>query len=171
MQDFEAVKSIAENLPLATEHLDCVLTFNAIHHIQALGFLSEASRVLKRNGYLFIYTRLRSQNRRNIWGRHFPLFSEKETRLYESRDLEQMVEATAKLRIEDVRFFRYERASTLNRLLELVSHRHYSTFSQYTDSELRACVVQFEKNVRRTFDNPDNVRWTDENAMLTIRKD
>jgi hypothetical protein len=31
---------------------------------------------LKGAGRLFIYTRLRSQNRRNIWGRFFPRFHE-----------------------------------------------------------------------------------------------
>jgi len=54
---------------------------------------------------------------------------------------------------------------------ELAGHRHYSTFSQYSKSDLQACLARFEKNIRNSFEDPDNVRWTDENAMLTVRKD
>jgi ubiquinone/menaquinone biosynthesis C-methylase UbiE len=169
--DFEVARSVAQNLPLVPEHLNCIFTFNAIHHFHVLSFLSEASRVLKRRGYLFIYTRFRSQNRQSIWGRHFPLFCEKETRLHEFEELDRMVSATPRLKVQQVQVFRYQRVSTLNRLLELAGHRHYSTFSQYSKSDLQACLARFEKNIRNSFEDPDNVRWTDENAMLTVRKD
>lgn len=82
-----------------------------------------------------------------------------------------MVSATQTLRMEDVKFFRYQRASNLGKLLELARHRHYSTFSQYSKSELSACLLRFEKNIRKSFEDPDNVGWTDENVMLIIRKD
>ncbi|MCH8191935.1 MAG: methyltransferase domain-containing protein, partial [Chloroflexi bacterium] len=59
-------------LPIRAETLDCVLTFNAIHDFPLPGFLQESHRVLKDGGYLFIYTRSRSQNQRTVWGRHFP---------------------------------------------------------------------------------------------------
>lgn len=171
IRDFQVVRSDARNLPFAAEHLNCMFTFNAVHHFHVLGFLSEASRVLERRGCLFIYTRLRSQNRRSIWGRYFPLFCEKETRLYESDELERMVSATPRLRMEQVQSFRYQRVSTLKRLRELARHRHYSTFSLYSKSELEACLAQFEKNIRKHFEDVDNVRWADENVMLTVRKD
>jgi ubiquinone/menaquinone biosynthesis C-methylase UbiE len=171
IRGFEIVRSVARNLPLPGEHLNCMFTFNAIHHFDVWRFLNEASRVLRGKGYLFIYTRFRSQNRQSIWGRYFPHFCEKETRLFESDELEQMVSATQTLRMEDVKFFRYQRASNLGKLLELARHRHYSTFSQYSKSELSACLLRFEKNIRKSFEDPDNVGWTDENVMLIIRKD
>jgi hypothetical protein len=52
--------------------LDAMVTFNAIHHFILSDFLGETSRVLQDNGHLFICTRLRSQNERDIWGRFFP---------------------------------------------------------------------------------------------------
>ena len=171
VRDFEAVRSVAQNLPLATEHLNCIFTFNAIHHFHAPGFLSEASRVLKKRGCLFVYTRFRSQNSRNIWGRYFPRFCKKETRLHEFDELQRMISATPRLRVEQLQLFSYQRASTLERLLELARHGHYSTFYLYSKSELSACLTRFEKNIQNSFEDPDNVRWTDENAMLTVRKD
>ena len=57
-----------------------------------------------------------------IWGRYFPHFCEKETRLFESDELEQMISATPRLRMEDVKFFRYQRASSLGKLTGVYTH-------------------------------------------------
>lgn len=171
VQHFEGVRSVERHLPLPSDHLDCIFTFNAVHHFDITGFLSECSRVLRRRGFLFVYTRFRGQNSRNIWGKHFPLFHEKETRLYETGELEGHVSATPRMRMENVQIFEYPRFSTLDRLLELAANRHYSTFSLYSESELEASLTQFESNIRRNFEDPDEVRWSDENVMLTIRKD
>jgi hypothetical protein len=80
-----------------------------------------------------------------------------------------MISATAALRMED-KFVRYKRTSSLCKLLEQARHRHYSTFSQYSKSELSVCLLRFEKNIRNGLNDPDDVGWTDENVMLTVRK-
>lgn len=85
IKNFRVINSYAEKLPFKDASLDCIFAFNAIHHFKLLEFLREGSRVLREDGWMFLYTRLRSQNRRNIWGRYFPLFTQKETRLYEFR--------------------------------------------------------------------------------------
>jgi len=162
---------VERHLPLPSDHLDCVFTFNAVHHFDIMGFLSECSRVLRRKGFLFVYTRLRNQNSRTIWGRYFPLFCERETRLYETGELERYVSTTPRLRMEDVRLFEYQRSSSLGRLLELAENRHYSTFSLYSKKELQASLTEFELNIRRNFEDPDDVRWIDENVMLTVRRE
>ncbi len=170
IRHFEVVRSVAAHLPFPPEHLNCICSFNSIHHFDVLGFLREGSRILEPEGRLFVYTRFRSQNTRNIWGSHFPRFCEKETRLYELDELENKMGTIPTLKIEHVQFFTYRRVSTLRRLLELARHRHYSTFSTYSNSEFRACLLRFEKNVKSDFTDLGNVRWTDENVLLTIRK-
>ena len=77
IQVLQAIHASAINLPVRDAALDCVLTFNAIHHFEIQPFFREADRVIKDGGYLFIYTRLRSQNGRNIWGTFFPIFTSK----------------------------------------------------------------------------------------------
>ncbi len=77
----------ANRLPIDNDSLDYIFTFNAIHHFEVPKFLSESLRALKDDGHLFIYTRLRNQNSRSIWGTQFPLFAEIETRLYEFDEL------------------------------------------------------------------------------------
>lgn len=171
IRNFEPVRSAARNIPFASERMNCIFNFNAVHHFRIMDFLNEASRVLRPRGFIFVYTRFRSQNRRNIWGTHFPHFGEKETRLYEFGELEQMLDAIPTLEIEHIRFFEYRRVSTLKRLLEVAQHRHYSTFSLYPESEFQACLAEFEKNIRKNFLDIDNVRWTDENVMLILRKE
>ena len=49
----------ANRLPLESDSMDCIVTFNAIHHFDVPKFLSESLRALKDDGHLFIYTRLR----------------------------------------------------------------------------------------------------------------
>jgi len=89
IKNFKAINASATALPLIASSLDAIVTFNAIHHFECSGFLNETSRVLRDNGHLFIYTRLRSQNKRNLWGRFFPDFHEKEKRLYELSEVKK----------------------------------------------------------------------------------
>ena len=79
----------ADKLPLENDSMDCIVIFNAIHHFGIQRFLAEALGCLKNDGHLFIYTRLKNQNSRNIWGQYFPLFVEMEDRLYELDELEK----------------------------------------------------------------------------------
>jgi ubiquinone/menaquinone biosynthesis C-methylase UbiE len=81
----------ANRLPLDNNSMDCIVTFNAIHHFDVPKFLSESLRALKDNGHLFIYTRLKNQNSRSIWGEHFPFFVSMEDRLFELDELEQHI--------------------------------------------------------------------------------
>ena len=82
IKDFETHEASAHDLPFATGSLDCIFTFNACHHFDLSVFVTEAHRALKPGGRLFLYTRTRTQNAQSVWGVHFPLFFEKETRLY-----------------------------------------------------------------------------------------
>lgn len=55
VSNFKTVSSKAERLPFPSGTLDCVCTFNAVHHFNLLDFLRESVRILKNGGYLFIY--------------------------------------------------------------------------------------------------------------------
>jgi len=168
IRDFRTLESPAETLPLEDSSLDCVFTFNAIHHFDFSRFLEEASRVLKDRGRLFIYTRLRSQNSRNIWGRYFPKFNEKETRLHELGELEESVEAVPKLKLESVEVFRYRRQASLGSLIDRARNGHYSTFHLYSEKELKEALEEFEENLRRDFSDSRNISWFDENVLLVL---
>jgi ubiquinone/menaquinone biosynthesis C-methylase UbiE len=170
IRDFKIKQSLDRQLPFEDASLDCLFTFNAIHHFTLPRFLKEAKRVLKDEGRLFIYTRLRSQNRRSIWGQHFPLFHQMETRLYELWELEDLLRAAKNLELEETEYFRYEREAGLNRLIERARNHHYSTFSLYSRSEFERCCEEFEKNLRSCFSDLKNIRWSDQNILLVVRK-
>ena len=72
--------------------------FNAVHHFDLSWFAGEASRVLTPSGQLVVYTRTPEQNRRTIWGRHFPECATRETRLHEVNDVRAALEATGAFR-------------------------------------------------------------------------
>ncbi|MCD6391350.1 MAG: class I SAM-dependent methyltransferase [Dehalococcoidia bacterium] len=170
IRDFNTIKANAEKIPLADNSLDCVLTFNALHHFKPLDFLKESSRILEDNGYLFIYTRLRSQNRRNIWGRYFPLFNEKETRLYELNELRNLLTEIPQLEIESIEYFKYSRLASLHWLVNQAQYHHYSTFYLYTPKELEQSLEKFKQNIQKDFEDLERITWFDENLLLVIRK-
>lgn len=168
---FTAINSAAESLPFPSNAIDCVFTFNAVHHFDLLGFLQESARVLRSGGYLFIYTRLQEQNEGNIWGRYFPHFCQKETRLYTLNTFMQKVMAVSTLWVKSIEYFRHERISTLERLVERARANHYSTFSLYSPNELQEAIAGFRRNVRRHFRDVRQVEWLDENVLFVIRKE
>jgi ubiquinone/menaquinone biosynthesis C-methylase UbiE len=168
--NFSVKQSVAETIPFIDNALDCVCTFNAIHHFNLPRFLVESARVLKSGGYLFMYSRLREQNERNIWGLYFPHFLEKETRLYSLDTLKQSVAAVEDLAFESIVFFAYNRLAALEQLLERARSHHYSTFLLYTSEEFKEALKGFSLNIKNEFDDPQQIRWFDENVLLVIRK-
>ncbi len=167
---FEIVKAGAESLPFGDNSLDCVFTFNAVHHFKLRDFLVESARVLRDRGLLFIYTRTLRQNSRNIWGRYFPQFYQKETRLYHLDEIKRAVSAIYTLELLCVEYFKYERVASLDHLLNQARNRHYSTFWFYSDEDFVAALDGFQQNIRENFSNPNEVRWFDENLVLVIEK-
>jgi ubiquinone/menaquinone biosynthesis C-methylase UbiE len=169
LTQFETIQAGAEDFPLKNNSMDCVLTFNAVHHFDFLKFLEKAAEVIKAEGKIFIYTRSRSQNARNIWGQYFPAFVEKETRLYELNEMEQWIQSVDSLTLETVKPFKYERNSTLERLVEQAKGRHYSTFSLYKEEELDEALKAFQDNIKKAFQKTDQIEWFDENVLLVLK--
>ena len=137
----------ANRLPLENDSMDCIVTFNAIHHFDVPKFLSESLRSLKNDGHLFIYTRLRNQNTRSIWGEHFPMFVEMENRLYELNELESHIK-NADMKIYSTRVFGYSRTSSLDRLVNQAQNNHYSTFALYDKVTFEESLKTFKQNIK-----------------------
>nr|HID59487.1 class I SAM-dependent methyltransferase [Desulfobacterales bacterium] len=170
VKNFKAVKAPAENLPLSENSLDCMFSFNAVHHFSLLDFFKETSRVLRDDGRLFIYTRLQSQNKKNIWGRFFPKFYEKEKRLYTLDEFREVLNSAPILKLESIEYFKYRRRASLEWLMTQAKHHHYSTFYLYDEKEFDESLEEFKENISINFENPDDIFWDDENIMFNIRK-
>lgn len=170
IQNFQTIKANAKSLPLTNNSLDFLTTFNAVHHFRIPQFLTEAARVLKAGGRLFIYSRTRAQNSRNIWGRYFPQFSSKEFRLFELEEFEAFFHHVPALQVQAVEFFKYERVSDFAQLVTRAENNHYSTFCLYTQQEFVDALKQFKHNLREQFDDLNQIRWFDENVLLVVMK-
>ncbi|MFC1896833.1 class I SAM-dependent methyltransferase [Thermodesulfobacteriota bacterium] len=168
--NFKTIKADANDIPLENNSMDCILTFNAIHHFDFVTFMQKCSRVIRDDGRIFIYTRLKSQNERSVWGQYFPLFSEKEKRLYELDEMEQHIESVNSLRLKTAKFFKYNRNSTAEQLLEKVKTKHYSTFCLYEKDELAESSKRFQENLKERFQDTNQVEWFDENVLLVLEK-
>ena len=136
-----ALRSTAEQVPVRTGSLDLVTAFNSVHHFDLEQFLAVASRVLKPNGQLFIYTRTPEQNARTL-GR-ISGFAEREQRLHSEAALREAVRRTPGLKLVDTQTFRHPRSSTPERLRAQAEGHHYSTFSLYSPDELRVAIATF----------------------------
>ncbi len=170
IKNYKATTASAEKLPAENNSIDCVVTLNAIHHFKLLQFLEEASRILVNNGYLFIYTRLRSQNRDHIWGKFFPLFYQKETRLYELNELEEAIRNVSNITLQSTELFRYERRRDMNLILHQAKNHHYSTFDLYNEKEFEQSLKEFKQNLKTNFEEPEKIKWIDEYSLLMIQK-
>jgi ubiquinone/menaquinone biosynthesis C-methylase UbiE len=170
IQDFETLVAGVEEMRIDDASLDCVFTFNAVHHFDFPTFLSKAGRAIRKNGEIFIYTRTPDQNSRSIWGQHFPDFCSKERRLFDQEQMETWVDEAEGLRLITVKTFRYRRTSSPDRLLAQVLGKHYSTFSLYTEEEFERALGAFEAELKRRVRRSERVEWYDENVMLRIRR-
>lgn len=168
--DFRTVAARVEDADLEAASFDCVFSFNAVHHFHFPTFLDKAARAIRQGGRIFVYTRTPGQNARTIWGRFFPDFAAKETRLHTLADMKSRVAAAAGLEFVEVKRFRYARGATLERLVGQARSRHYSTFSLYAPEAFETALQGFEENVRREFADPDHVGWHDENIMLMVER-
>lgn len=165
----KTIRANADDIPLDNNSMDCIFTFNAIHHFDFPKFIKKAGNIIKNDGRIFIYTRLRSQNARNIWGEYFPRFAELETRLYESNEMEHWVHESGSLRFETIKSFKYKRNTTLQGLVKQVRSKHYSTFSLYEENELEKAIDDFQENLKSKFRNTSNIEFFDENILLVLK--
>ncbi len=168
LSNFSARIADARGVPLKNSSLDAVFSFNSVHHIGVLGLLREISRILKTGGRIFIYTRSRTQNDRTIWGRYFPLYRRKESRLYEPEEFEFKVEKFPEFEIESAKTFIYERVNSQKDLAEKASERAYSVFHFYEPEEFDRAFGKFKQSLKEHFDG--DVEWEDEKIMYVLRK-
>lgn len=154
----------------ATAEIDFVSAFNSIHHFKPVPFLKRVTKLLKHNGFIFVYTRLRSQNLDTIWGRFFPGFLDKEDRLYDLHEIQSWLDSVDNLDLQTVRFFNYKRSASLERLMQLARAKHYSTFALYGAIDFQQAMVDFEKNLMDNYADPKSISWTDANVLTVFRK-
>jgi len=169
-QNLQTKQAFAEKIPFDDNSLDCIFSFNAIHHFKINEFAKECNRILKNNGLLFIYTRLKDQNESNIWGKFFPDFSKKENRLFDNHSLTECISNQTGLNLTSSEFFQHNRSSDIRTLVSKAEKKHYSTFSLYTVSELDKSIGKFKQNIYQNFSNPENIQWVDENIMSVFKK-
>jgi len=169
-QNLQTKQAPAEKLPFDDNSLDCIFSFNAIHHFKINEFVKECNRILKNNGLLFIYTRLKEQNESNIWGKFFPDFSKKENRLFDNHSLTECISSQTSLNLKSTESFQHERSSDIQTLVSKAKKKHYSTFSLYTISEFEKSLGKFKQNIYQNFSNPENIQWVDENTMFVFQK-
>jgi len=169
-QNLQTKQAPAEKLPFDDNSLDCIFSFNAIHHFEINEFAKECNRVLKNNGLLFIYTRLKEQNESNIWGKFFPDFSKKEDRLFDNHSLTERISSQTSLNLKSTESFQHNRSSGIRTLVSKAENKHYSTFSLYTVSEFEKSLAKFIQNIHQNFSNPENIQWIDGNTMFVFQK-
>jgi len=169
ISNFCLKRTCAEEIPLSRNSLNCIFTFNAIHHFKIFSFLKEAKRILARNGYLFIYTRTREQNSRNIWGNYFPLFCEKETRLYNIDELSNIIRIVPGFILKKIKLFKFRKKASIEKLLYLAKNHHYSTFYLYSRKEFENALKLFVRQIEQNFEDLNNITWYNENIMFVVR--
>jgi len=159
----------ADDLPFVNASMDVVTTFNAVHYFDLDRFCAAAGRVLRPGGLLIIYTRTPEQNKRTVWGQHFPDFVKRETRLYRRERLEEAINELPELHLEAVKEFRNVRAESVDSLLNRVRNFHYSTFALYPADEFLQALDTFANRLGKLSNN-GTIKHTSENTMILARR-
>jgi ubiquinone/menaquinone biosynthesis C-methylase UbiE len=162
--------SASERLPFLTASCDAITSFNAVHHFDLDRFVSEASRVLVSFGQIVLYTRTPEQNRRTIWGRYFPEFATRETKLYRSLDLQLALQNTEFFDSVRVQVVPWKITLSLSRLIEQVTHFHYSTFRLYSDDLLREAIDTFKYRVGQAFSDTARITFNNDHIVVTAKR-
>ncbi|MFQ5799948.1 MAG: class I SAM-dependent methyltransferase [Bacteroidota bacterium] len=167
--DIHYCRVSANDLPFADVCFDAVVTFNAVHHFDLDRFVKGASRVLRPGGLLSIYTRTPAQNARTIWGRHFPSFSERETRLYRCERLQEAIAGVSGVELQSVHEFEFIRTESRESLLNRVRNFHYSTFALYPPNQLMRAMATFSRRLSK-LSSGSLIEHTAENILVLARR-
>ena len=159
-----------EMIPFRTASCDVMTCFNAVHHVDLARFAGEASRVLTPSGQLIVYTRTPEQNRRTIWGRHFPEFAARETRLHGVNDVRAALEATGAFASVRAQTVPWTVTTSLARLVEQATHYHYSTFRLYTDDALRTAIDTFRQHVGQAFRDATRITHDNDHVLVMAQR-
>ena len=159
-----------ETLPIQTASCDVMTCFNAVHHVDLARFVAEAARVLPPAGQLVVYTRTPEQNRRTIWGHHFPEFATRETRLYGAEALRAALQATGAFTAVRTQTVPWAVTTSLARLVEQATHYHYSTFRLYADDALRAAIDTFRQRVGQTFRDVTRITYANDHLLVMAQR-
>ena len=156
---FRGVLGLAEQLPLPERSISVMFSTNAIHHFDLQAHFTEVKRVLKPGGCYVVYTRFRKQNARSIWGRLFPHFAEKETRLYNPEDFQRLEAEFPELALESLDELSFEKPFSYHRLLQIARQRLYSTFAFYSEEEFWRAYATFRSGLES---------WSDSSYLAEI---
>ena len=164
------VMADGHRLPLQDGIIDALLCFNAIHYFELRPFLAEAARVLLPGGRLLLYTRIPEQNRRTIWGRLFPLFADKERRLYSAEEIRTALELPGRFQLLEIAALQHAERTSAERLHEQARLRHYSTFDLYTPEEFRQALEVFQHRLEAEIDADGTIEYTHENTWVAAER-
>ena len=105
-----------------------------------------------------------------IWGRHFPEFATRETRLHEVNDVRAALEATGAFRSVRTQTVAWPVTTSLIRLVEQVIHYHYSTFRLYSEDALRAAIDTFRQRVRQAFRDVTHITYDNDHMLVMAQR-
>ncbi len=167
---FSRAVGLAEALPFRDGAFDALLSFNAAHHFSLDEFLSEAARVLRSEGLLIVYTRTPEQNEATVWGRLFPMFTERETRLHTENELRSALIHRPEFRQVCLRRVPWTVNTTVDRLIEQARGQHYSTFSFYSPWEFKEALETFEEQLTGLSYDGGAISVQNDHLLLSARR-
>ncbi len=165
-----AVVADGRGLPLRGGIVDALLCFNAVHHFELQPFCAEAARVLRPGGRLLLYTRTPEQNRCTVWGRLFPLFADKESRLYSAEEIRAALEMSGQFQLLEIATLQHTGRTSAERLHEQAHLQHYSTFNLYTPEEFSRALEVFQHRLESRTDAAGTIEVTDENTWVAAER-
>ena len=90
--------------------------------------------------------------------------------MYELDEFEFYVDKSEHLELIHEEFYKYQRKSSLEDLINLAFNIHYSTFNLYDAEEFDRSIQKYRENLEKIYNNLNEITWSDENIMYVIKK-
>ncbi len=164
------VQGLSETLPFRDSAFDAVLTFNAVHHFGLDAFLDDVARVLRPGGLLVIYTRTPQQNAQTIWGKLFPDFAKRETRLFSEETLRGAFTRQPEFQSVALRLAPWTLRTRVARVLSQTRGRCYSTFDFYSADEFAAALEIFHERLVGAYRSRHSIAASNDHLLVTARR-
>lgn len=164
IDSFTAQQSAAGVMPYQDNSMDCVCTFDSLHRFNLPRLLSESARVIKKDGYLFIYTRIAEPDGQELQQRT----QEHSGAPDNMNALKQSLDEIAALSLETIVFFAYDRMAVMEKVITREKSHNYSTFIPYSPEGMEAMLKPFSVKIQKEQDM-HSIHWFDENVLFVIK--
>lgn len=167
--EVKLLRACGENIPLVSNVVNLVFMSYVLHQSEEkYKLISEAYRVLKRNGHITILTSSHNQLRSDIVHQYFPRILE--INLKRFPPLDEIKEMLNRAGFKNVSFseISVKQEASAKEIIERIKGKPMSVFKLLSEEDFQSALGAFEKNLRSKY--KDKMTYKDSSSLIIANK-